>query len=130
MAASMMAGCKHDGGLQGESGDLSALFVQKAASIYIPARARGAREDSSHAYFFADALARGTPARARAHGEQGLRARVPSVRCMRLCHSVRDCARVCGVRSRAFACVCVRACVRASERAKLCVRVRESSPHC
>ena len=119
MAASMMAGCKHDGGLQGESGDLSALFVQKAR-IYIHSstRARCARRFIARIFFRGCACKRHASACARTRRAGTACARAEWV--LRLCHSVRDCARVCAcVRSRAFA--CVRACVRACERA--CARL-------
>ena len=103
MAASMMAGCKHDGGLQGESGDLSALFVQKAR-IYIHSstRARCARRFIARIFFRGCACKRHASACARTRRAGTACARAEWV--LRLCHSVRDCARVCAcVRSRAFA---------------------------
>ena len=139
----MMAGCKANLAISPLSS------CRKHAYIYIQARARGAREDSSHAYFFAGALARGTPARARARGEQGLRARVLSgccvcvtpcvtaLACVRTCLCARVWVRVdewlptdvCGSCVRVRACVCAacrRACSCARVRAclRVCVRVQ------
>ena len=77
MAASMMAGCKHDGGLQGESGDLSALFVQKAR-IYIHSstRARCARRFIARIFFSRMRLQ---------EARQRVRAHAASRDCVRAC---------------------------------------------
>ena len=66
MAASMMAGCKHDGGLQGESGDLSALFVPKA-HIYTSKHARAVRAKIHRTHIFSRMRLQEARQRVRAH---------------------------------------------------------------